>query len=360
MPMFLKTSDIFEVLKATAQGYPRAEAMLRIPKNKTISSYVKRAQGRGNKQTKEAAFRTIMSGMADYLREYPAKPGYKQGLWNTCRDWVDRIAVYLEIREEYDFSEDAPQPMVRDTGIALVKALHDFRGKTKEELSEELGVSKKTIQTGLRALDPELQKGGDAPAPFRFAGQEMRIKVKCKPDERFGTRWYYTENRLHPVALQLNTMQVVNLLRALQEIDAGEEQEADNEVCRMTALEIWSQLSQSVRDHMQNAYQKKYPEFVEFLEELEDEVRNDLAVFRTEREMAPELGNRQQLETCAKVGTDRRCDLILRRNGEIEKYRNVYIEWEDERIYNAVPADPDAGADKVRFVLEDVKGLEII
>ena len=350
MLKFCKTQDFEAVLRRTAEADPRAEAIL--DSGKLLRS-VEQARGRGT-QTPESAFRTIMEGMADYLREYPAPPSYKQGLWETCKDWVDRIANELKITG-YDFSEEAPEPVIRDTGIALIKALHLSKGKTKEELSRELGVSKKTIQTDLRALDPGLSEGGKSPAPLRIAGQEMHVKISCETDEKTGTRWYHTANRLHPIALQLNTMQVGNLLRALQEIDAAPDQTADNEVCRMLAVDIWSQLSPTARDRLKKVYRTRYPAFGSFMDELEDTADSSLLEFRTEREMEPELEIRQQLELSMKG--KRVCSLTLKRDGRQIQLQNVIIDWTTgDESYLAVPADSYPGKENaVRFWLDEVE-----
>jgi hypothetical protein len=298
----------------------------------------------------------IVEGMADYLKEYPATPNYRQGLWVTCKNWVDRIAGELGIKE-FDFSEEVPEPVARDTGIALVKALHPSKGMTKEELEKELGVSDKTIQTGLRALDPSLSKGGNIPAPFRFAGQEMHVKITVETDEEHGKHRYHTANRLHPIALQLNTMQVGNLLRALQEIDAGPDQAADNEVCRGIALDVWIQLSPTARARLKKIYRGRYPEFASFLDELEDAAEKGLLEFRTELEMERELELeiRQQLELAAKGG--RRCSLTLRQEDREMRLEHVVIDWATgDGSYLAIPADPLPDREKaVRFWLDEVE-----
>ena len=351
MRKFCKKQNFIDLLSKTAAEDPRARAMM---ESQRLPAYVEKARGTSRAQSPESAFRTIMEGMADYLREYPAPPSYKQGLWETCKGWVDRIADELKITD-YDFSEEAPEPVLKDTGIALVKALHPSKGKTKEELSRELGVSKKTIQTGLRALDPRLSESEKGPATFRIAGQEMRVKIDCETDEKTGTRWYHTANRLHPIALQLNTMQVGNLLRALQEIDAAPDQRADNEVCRMIAVDIWAQLSSAARDRLKKVYRSRYPEFGVFMEELEDAADNSVMEFRTEREMEPELEIRQQLEMSMKG--NRPCSLTLKRDGQEIQLQNVVIDWTTgDESYLAIPADayPDRET-AVRFWLEEVE-----
>ena len=351
MRKFCKKQNYKDLLIKTTAEDPRARAMM---ESERLLWCIEKARGTSGTQTPEAAFRTIMEGMADYLREYPASPVYKQGLWETCKSWVDRIAEELKITD-YDFSEEAPEPVIKDTGIALVKALHPSKGKTKEELSRELGVSKKTIQTNLRALDPGLSEGGKSPAPLRIAGQEMHVKIDCVTDEKTGTRWYHTANRLHPITLQLNTMQVGNLLRALQEIDAAPDQMADNEVCRMIAVDIWAQLSLTARARLKKVYRSRYPEFGAFMEELEDTADNSVMEFRTEREMDPFLDIRQQLEMSMKGR--RSCSLTLKRGGQEIQLQNVVIDWATgDESYLAIPADayPDT-EHAVRFWLEEVE-----
>ncbi len=353
MRKFYKTKNYETILRRTADKDPRAVAIRDSPSqnSRELLKCAKRAHG----QKPKMALQMIMEGMAAYLRGYLTSTVRRQGLWETCKNWVDRIAAELEI-EEYDFSKEIPDPVTRDTGIALVKALHTSKGKTKEELSTELAVSEKTIQTGLRALDPSLSRGGSIPAPFRIAGQEMHVRITAEKEEA-GKYRYHTKNRLHPIALQLNTMQVGNLLRALQEIDAAPDQPADNEVCRMIALDVWAQLSPAARTRLKGVYRSRYPEFGAFMDELETEVTTGLPKFLPERDMEPYLEVRQQLEMAMKGQS--RCSLTLRRDGEEICLQQVIIDWATgDESYLAIPADPDPDREKaVRFWLEEVKGI---
>lgn len=359
MRLFYKKKDFTALLRSTALGDPRAQAildsgrLLRYVEEAIVSNSQKAEQASGGREPKKV-LDTILEGMDFFLKEYPAPPGYKQGLWETCRRWADRIAARLKI-DKYDFAGNVPEPVAMDTGIALVKALHPSRGKTKEDLGKELRVGAKTIQTGLRALDPRLSEGGKPPAPFRIAGQEMRVRIECETEEVTGKRRYHTANRLHPVVLQLNTMQAGNLLRALQEIDAGPDRAADNEVCRRIALDVWIQLSSTARARLKKIYRGRYPEFGSFLDELDSEAEEGLLEFRTERELEPELEIRQQLEMAAKGG--RCCSLTLRQEDEETRLEHVIIDWDTgDGSYLAIPADPLPDREKaVRFWLDEVE-----
>ena len=355
MRKFYKTKNYEAILRRTADEDPQAAAIRDSPRpnSRKLLDCAKQARG----QEPEMALQMIMEGMAEYLKEYPAPPSYRQGLWETCKSWVDRIAGVLGIEKtKYDFCKAIPEPVAGDTGIALVKALHPAKGKTKKELGTELGVGEKTIQTGLRALDPSLSRGRNIPAPFRIAGQEMHVRITEEKDEETGKHRYHTKNRLHPIALQLNTMQVGNLLRALQEIDAAPDQPADNEVCRLIALDIWAQLSPVARTRLKGVYRSRYPEFGSFMDELEDDVTARLPEFHPERDMEPHLQVRQQLEMAMKG--QRRCSLTLRRDGREICLQNAVIDWtEGDESYLAIPADPHPDREKaVRFWLEEVEG----
>lgn len=304
-------------------------------------------------QTKNRALDSIIAVMEEYLSGYPAPPVYRQKMWDTCFAWTKRIAAALGLNMPVDFEESIPRPAVKDTGIALVTALHDHAGKTKRELGEELGVSTKSIQTNLRALCPGLQEGGTPTAPLRVGGQELSVPIECDVDPKTGERKYHTENRLHPLVLQFNTMQVGELLRALNSLD----EEEDNIVCREIAIDIWSQLSRPGKDRLNKIYGEYYDGFNEFTEYLEDECENRLLRFHTEVEMTQRLTGPEQLFAVYKG--NELCTLRLIRDQKETVLRRVHVsrDFTEQDMWIAKPED---GGETTRFSKNELRTVTLI
>ena len=304
-------------------------------------------------QSKARALDAIITVMADYLSEYPAPPVYRQKMWDTFFAWTGRISAALGLQMPMDFEDSIPRPAVKDTGIALVTALHDNAGKTKRELGEELGVSTKSIQTNLRALCPSLQEGGTPAAPLRVGGQEMLVQIECEADPQTGERKYHTENRLHPLVLQLNTMQVGELIRALSTLD----DEEDNIVCREMSVDVWSQLSQPGKDRLNEIYGEYYDGFIDFTEYLEEECENRLLRFRTEAEMIRRLTKPEQLFAVYKG--NELCTLRLHREGEDCVLKRVHVR-RDFDVKDVWLAEPEDGGETIRFSIDELRVITLI
>ena len=279
----------------------------------------------GGINTNVGLLHAVVQGMADFLRGYPSPASYKQHLWDSCDSWIRRIAEVLGLDAGDLFEDELPRPVERDLGIELIKALHAKGGKTKAELERELGVGKKTIQTELRALDPSLQKTGEKVRPLRIAGQEMHPKIEYRDQYQEDNahrydRVFYMEERLHPLALQLNTHQVGTLLLSLYRRYEDEESNLSYEM----ALDIWCQLSPYGQERIKELFGQD-PGFRGFLEQIQAELAEGrLLAFHSEDELRDSLSHGELLMGLYKGAVE--CRIKIRQNGktiELDKARIV-------------------------------------
>ncbi len=306
-------------------------------------------------KTKPELAQSIAEGMADYLRSYPAPASYKQKLWDSCNQWYRRTAGRLGVSDGAAFEEEMPRPVERDLGVDLVKALHDAGGKTKEQLGKDLGVGEKTIQTELRALDPSLQERGKRVRPLRLAGQELHPQIQVReqtdPDNpRITKRLYHTENRLHPIALQLNTQEAATLLLALfRRYD-----EEGSILSLEMALDIWDQLSDPGKDRIKEIYGDKEIGFRSFIEEIEAELEEGrLIVFHSEDEQRELLSGDELCMNLFKNADI--CHVKIRRGGTKYEIPKARIIREGHKSWIAVPSDeyPDK-TNAISFTEQDL------
>lgn len=310
--------DLTGLLEAIARQDPKAEKLLLQPvRGKTIYDYIIKEWPDKPKLSSEDLYSTISEGMNNYLKGYQAPPSFRQKLWETCRNLAGRIAEQAGYTPEYKFDTYVPQPVAEDTGIALIKKLHEENGVTKKELKEKLGVNERTIRNNLRALCPELGEGNKVERPLRIGGQEVKAKVDVSRDQN-GQKIYRMKERLHPLILQLNTYQVCNLLQALEIMN----ETGRSNVSLDIALDIWCQLSESGKQCIIEKGSRLYSDFKSFTDDLNIMSEgNALPVFRTESELE-NVSREDELSLAYKSGEP--VNITLKRNGKLESY-SYYI-----------------------------------
>ena len=342
MASFFNIAKIRSLLSETIDGDKAAQSMFCSGGNRSIAETVIDACQIGGIKTNSELVRAIANGMGDYLSKYPAPATYKQRLWDSCDSWIRRIAKKLGVEAGTIFEDDWPRPVARDLGVELIKALHDENGKTKEKLKNELGVGEKTIQTELRALDPSLQKSGPKIRALRIAGQEMhpsirfRFQVKADNPHAF-ERVYYMPERLHPLALQLNTQEVGTLLLSLFQMN----EETGSILSREMAIDVWCQLSDYGQRRIREVFGKNNGLFTVFLDDIAAELQDGrLLAFHTEDEMSEDAMSPDELIMAAFKG-EKKCMIEIRKDGETIRRNNSRIVMIDGNTdtWLAIPAD---------------------
>ena len=361
MASFFNIAKIRSLLSETIDGDKAAQSMFCSGGNHNIAETVIEACRIGDVKSNLGLVRAIANGMGDYVRRYPAPPSYKQRLWDSCDSWIRRIADKLGVEAGTAFEDELPRPVARDLGVDLIKALHDENGKTKEELAEKLNVGIKTIQTELRALDPSLQKSGPMIRALRIAGQEMHPKIEVKSEARADNpraveRKFYMKNRLHPIALQLNTQETATLLLSLFRMN----EDTGSLLSREMALDIWCQLSLPGRERIYEIFGLKDPEFKAFIDEIKAELEeNRLVTFHTEEQQRDDNMSLDEL-VMSSFKSGNACRIELKQGGKtirIDKAR-IKLASPREDMWLAIPEEeyPDQ-SNAAPFSMGDVKKI---
>lgn len=320
---------IDDLLWNTAAPDEFAVRMMNSENGRFLAAVKGEAEGKRFKNKAEM-LNSIMEGMRNYILSRNTPPSVRQKLWLTCKAWVDRIADELGVDTDYSFEECLAKPIEEEPEIALIKALHTNDPKTKTDLSGELGVREKSIQSYLRRICPDLQRVGKRAAPCRVCGQELHADITETTDafidpsngQTIRYKKYQMKDRMSPIFLQQNTMQVGHLLTALQK-------NSDNEcdiVCRETALDIWCQLSDEVKDRIREVYCKRDPDFALFIDEIDSECEEGrLLAFHTEEALWDYMSPRNLLESAFKSG--RYYSFKIKKNGAVQKLNDVRVFW---------------------------------
>ena len=99
------------------------------------------------------AFRKIVSAIGEYILRHHAPVSAKQRLYADLYALCKQIAQQRGIENYEAYLDVLPEPVSDDITIALIKALHDRDGITKEEFARLHTVDPRTIQNRIQALD---------------------------------------------------------------------------------------------------------------------------------------------------------------------------------------------------------------
>ena len=259
------------------------------------------------------AYMAIAEAMVRYVEDYPVVFSFKQRTKQNFAEWLDKIA-----KEKCSRKEDIPEELTRlewDTGVAMLKLLHSRKGISYEQLEKELSIKERAIQKDLVKLSPSLYAGNkEAYAPLRLGGQPLLAKISLVEEtEKAAEKLFYTPNTVHPIVLQENVMQLATLLKSL----ANQYYEKHDDVARLIAMDIWSQISEYAQDKMKKYFAFDDQNLGDFIVELQDDSPVDrMCKYHTEKEMLDqqiELSVEQALEFLMKA--DGRTGRILFKTG---------------------------------------------
>ena len=295
----------------------------------------------------------IAEGVNDYLLSF------NFGVLTRQREYEKYIEILKRLCEEHhcgDFSqyvENIDVPIIEDPGITFVKALHSRKGKTKNELMEELGVTERMVRLNVRKLDPtKITEGGANPGAFRIGGQIMQVPIDIDEDkDGDGTKRYLTPNTMQPVVMQLSVYQTIILLDSL-----WKEYEQQSGLALGLAASIWGQLSDYTKDRIRFVWGTSRKGFEDFLDEVEELLEGGfLSRFQTEEELFSfdYSSNDDKLM----IGEKTRRYLNISLDKEPRFLRHVLVDCVIEnggKIGFCARPDGSNGGETVQFTIDDV------
>lgn len=238
----------------------------------------------------QTAYRCIAAAMVNYLESYPAVYSFKQQTKENFRLWLKKIQQTYSISDVSEPAELTIGTKERDTGIAMLKLLHARTGVTYGDIKDGLGgISERAIQKDLIKISPSLYTGeGEPDVPFRLGGQPLLADIELVDNKETRAQYkrFRTLNSVHPLVLQENIMQLATLLKAL----AYQYYDKEDDVSRIIAVDIWSQMSEYARQKIINYYAFDDIALADLISEINDPCPDDHAcVFRAEKELLQEI-----------------------------------------------------------------------
>ena len=309
----------------------------------------------GDVNDQNALNRYCLSRIAEGVNEYLRSFNY--GVLTRQREYEKYLSILKNICESKhcgDFSQYESiidVPIIEDPGIAFTKALHSRKGKTKEDLMEELGITERMVRINVRKLDPtKVSEGGADPGAFRIGVQIMQVPIHIDEDEN-GTKHYQTINTMQPLVLQLSVYQAIVLLDSL-----WKEYEQESGLAIGLAASIWGQLSDYTKDRIRFVWGTRKEGFEDFLDEVEELLENDfIKGFRSENELFSfdYASNDDKLI----IGAKTRKFLNILLDKEPRFLRHVLIDFAEETdgkpSFCTHPGRSDEG-ESVPFTIDDV------
>ena len=283
-----------------------------------------------------------------YLSSHTASPIYKQKvIIPFFNQWVNNAAKYFgeKMDEPYKFAKY----VYADKTIQLLQELQARDGKSKKGLSDNLGVSEKTIQTDLRLLSPSLKrsKTSETDEALKIGGYAVNVEIKeiRQPDN---SKLYYTPNTVNPLVMLPNITQVAVLLSSLA-------QNEGSDVAIGIGADIWLQLSDYCKGRIKTKISPNNPTLSEFIDRIEYLIkRGHIVGFVKERDM--DVSSVSELLTIACKGS-RRCDIELVKDGKTIELYNQKIQILKNH-YVAVSAEQPS--ESIDFIEEDVSYIEMV
>ena len=310
----------------------------------------------GDVNNRDELNRYCLSRVAEGVNEYLRSFNY--GVIPRQREYEKYISILKNICEtkhcgnfsQYESLIDVP--IIDDPGIAFVKALHSRKGKTKEELMEELGVTERMVRINVRKLDPtKISEGGADPGAFRLGGQSMKEPIDIDEGEN-GTKRYQTINTMQPLVMQLSVYQTIVMLESL-----WKEYEQESGLALGLAASIWEQLSDYTKDRIRFVWgtrKEGFEDFLDVVEELLDEGDYSKG-FQTEKKLFSfdYASNEDRLA----IGEKTRKYLNIFLDKEPRFLRHVLVDYTRARgekpIYHAY-SDRSREVEIVQFTIDEV------
>ena len=297
--------NILEILENSADENERYMAYLRgINGFPSLSEIIKEEYNNTPEFNKTEAVDCILTCIGYFLDDCSGfTMGQKNKISKDLQRWLDNVTYDLGL-PNINIHDTDSNHVIDDPEIEIIKALHVYKnspikGITKKELADNLEISEKTVKDIINKLDNKQRSSS-----LRIAGQKVTLKLKesyttaTSNGNRF--KVFSSESTVNPIFLQFNISQVFSLLNGCKLSYVGE----GRNMALYTAMEIWDQLSPYTKGKIKSFYCNRYPDFAEFISDVEAEIASsDLHAYVSEREQMEymDLKNDEINETYDKI-----------------------------------------------------------
>lgn len=299
--------NILEILENSADENERYMAYLRgINGFPSLSEIIKEEYNNTSEFNKTEAVDCILTCIGYFLDDCSGfTMGQKNKISKDLQRWLDNVTYDLGL-PNINIHDTDSNHVIDDPEIEIIKALHVYKnspikGITKKELADNLEISEKTVKDIINKLDNKQRSSS-----LRIAGQKVTLKLKesyttaTSNGNRF--KVFSSESTVNPIFLQFNISQVFSLLNGCKLSYVGE----GRNMALYTAMEIWDQLSPYTKGKIKSFYCNRYPDFAEFISDVEAEIASsDLHAYVSEREQMEDmdLKNDEINETYDKINS---------------------------------------------------------
>lgn len=283
--------NILEILENSADENERYMAYLRgINGFPSLSEIIKEEYNNTPEFNKTEAVDCILTCIGYFLDDCSGfTMGQKNKISKDLQRWLDNVTYDLGL-PNINIHDTDSNHVIDDPEIEIIKALHVYKnspikGITKKELADNLEISEKTVKDIINKLDNKQRSSS-----LRIAGQKVTLKLKesyttaTSNGNRF--KVFSSESTVNPIFLQFNISQVFSLLNGCKLSYVGE----GRNMALYTAMEIWDQLSPYTKGRIKSFYCNRYPDFAEFISDVEAEIASsDLHAYVSEREQMEDM-----------------------------------------------------------------------
>ena len=283
--------NILEILENSADENERYMAYLRgINGFPSLSEIIKEEYNNTPEFNKTEAVDCILTCIGYFLDDCSGfTMGQKNKISKDLQRWLDNVTYDLGL-PNINIHDSDSNHVIDDPEIEIIKALHVYKnspikGITKKELADNLEISEKTVKDIINKLDNKQRSSS-----LRIAGQKVTLKLKesyttaTSNGNRF--KVFSSESTVNPIFLQFNISQVFSLLNGCKLSYVGE----GRNMALYTAMEIWDQLSPYTKGRIKSFYCNRYPDFAEFISDVEAEIASsDLHAYVSEREQMEDM-----------------------------------------------------------------------
>lgn len=306
----------------------------------------------------QLAYDCIVFAMIFYLEDYPATFSFKQQTRELFKMWINKIQIEYSIKNSDASNELKPTNAEKDTGVAMLKALHPREGVTYKDIEKSLDIGIRSIQKSLVKISPSLYDGPkEAYPPFRLGGQPLYASITIdKREDINGDKRFITKNTVHPLVLQENLPQLATLLKSL----AHQFWDYEDDKTRIIGIDIWSQMSVYARNKIIDYYAFNDEDLASFVNIISQPCPDDHAcLFYTEKEMMEnlemELPLSDAISHLMKVD-GRKGIIILNSEEQIEVHQiTPGVSNEGEKYYRVI----DANGEIRKIKTDEIRNVKI-